>query len=375
MLNWDEGKLYYDSSNVGIYSIDWVSGNLQDSGATLSIDYGSRTLNDNLAGTTMLDYSGNDGIGNQIGVKLPLGITDTSNFLSIDPNSRILYGADGVSEAIDYSLTDGVEFNGNSTFFARIGSTTEAGYFNGTGGTVYFGDGTYAVNIDTGNLVLSSGYIVDNAVTPTTSIDPNNRQLYGSDGTSLMMDWHYGYLYGSGVEPSIDFRTKLLIDSTGTNTSVDWENRILYGADGLSEAIDYSLTDGVEFNGNSTFFARIGSTTEAGYFNGTGGTVYFGDGTYAINASGLSNLNGAVTIGGSYTLPTSDGSDGQVLTTDGAGNLTWTTSSGNVFDFAYLQPNTYNNPIQYLLATAGTGNVEFGTFTTPAPLNIDFGTL
>jgi hypothetical protein len=69
------------------------------------------------------------------------------------------------------------------------------------------------------------------------------------------------------------------------------------------------------------------------------------------------------------------GNTGQLLTTDGAGNLTWTTSSGNVFDFAYLQPNTYNNPIQYLLATAGTGNVEFGTFTTPAPLNIDFGTL
>lgn len=45
-----------------------------------------------------------------------------------------------------------------------------------------------------------------------------------------------------------------------------------------------------------------------------------------------------------------------------------------VFDFAYLQPNTYNNPIQYLLATAGTGNVAFGTFTTPASLNIDFGT-
>jgi hypothetical protein len=46
-----------------------------------------------------------------------------------------------------------------------------------------------------------------------------------------------------------------------------------------------------------------------------------------------------------------------------------------VFDFAYLQPNTYNNPIQYLLATAGTGNVAFGTFTAPASLNIDFGTL
>lgn len=43
-----------------------------------------------------------------------------------------------------------------------------------------------------------------------------------------------------------------------------------------------------------------------------------------------------------------------------------------VFDFAYLQPNTYNNPIQYLLAK--TGDVEFGTFTAPTPLNIDFGT-
>jgi hypothetical protein len=114
------------------------------------------------------------------------------------------------------------------------------------------------------------------------------------------------------------------------------------------------------------------------------------------------------------------GENGQVLSTDGTGNLSWITANGGgntnysnanvaaylptydgniaannitvagnvvgnvnglvhgidirylVFDFAYLQPNTYNNPIQYLLAK--TGDVEFGTFTVPTPLNIDFGT-
>jgi hypothetical protein len=50
------------------------------------------------------------------------------------------------------------------------------------------------------------------------------------------------------------------------------------------------------------------------------------DGTITI----LTTSGSAIQVGGSYTLPTSDGSDGQVLTTDGSGAVTFETVSAGV---------------------------------------------
>ncbi|KPM47419.1 tail fiber protein [Jiulongibacter sediminis] len=42
-----------------------------------------------------------------------------------------------------------------------------------------------------------------------------------------------------------------------------------------------------------------------------------------VYKSGDTEINGALTIDNAYTLPTTDGDDGEVLTTDGNGNLSW----------------------------------------------------
>jgi hypothetical protein len=115
----------------------------------------------------------------------------------------------------------------------------------------------------------------------------------------------------------------------------------------------------------------------------TTGNITAGTGAFFIGDGGLlSNISGTGTYSNANVanyLPTYGGNIA-------ANNITVTGNlSGNVnglvngidirylvFDFAYLQPNTYNNPIQYLLAK--TGDVAFGTFTVPTPLNIDFGT-
>ena len=104
----------------------------------------------------------------------------------------------------------------------------------------------------------------------------------------------------------------------------------------------YFYANGVPFGGGSSNYSNA---NVANYLPTYGGNVAANNVTVAGNVVG--NVEGLV-----------NGIDIRYL----------------VFDFAYLQPNTYNNPIQYLLATAGTGNVAFGTFTVPAPLNIDFGT-
>ena len=52
--------------------------------------------------------------------------------------------------------------------------------------------------------------------------------------------------------------------------------------------------------------------------------------SYTVSKEGLKVDDGSVTISGAYTLPTADGSSsGQVMTTDGSGNLSWIAPTAN----------------------------------------------
>jgi hypothetical protein len=116
-----------------------------------------------------------------------------------------------------------------------------------------------------------------------TSIDPYNRQLYGSDGTTVRIDWsgtyNYSYpisfqgndlilsasdgtpafsigAYGNEIQvwktmhldsANIAFDSSSVI-SDGTYTSIDPYNRFLYDSTGTYEMIDYS---GAGYNSNA----------------------------------------------------------------------------------------------------------------------------
>ena len=65
----------------------------------------------------------------------------------------------------------------------------------------------------------------------------------------------------------------------------------------------------------------IGNNNPAHVFDCTGDGRF----TTNLNVDGNLVLGGKLTFGGvQYTLPSSDGSAGQVLTTDGSGTLSWT---------------------------------------------------
>lgn len=65
------------------------------------------------------------------------------------------------------------------------------------------------------------------------------------------------------------------------------------------------------------------------YLKKTGGTLTGALTGTSINLSGALTVGGATSLGGvSYTWPGSDGTSGQVLSTDGSGTLSWTTASG-----------------------------------------------
>lgn len=85
------------------------------------------------------------------------------------------------------------------------------------------------------------------------------------------------------------------------------------------------------------------------------------------NGSGKIVLDGA-------NWPTSFGSSGQVLTTNGAGQLSWSNTTGGV-DWSFGGFNgTYSNPIEYLLDQQ---DINLGSFISNSfddPIEIDLGT-
>jgi hypothetical protein len=61
-------------------------------------------------------------------------------------------------------------------------------------------------------------------------------------------------------------------------------------------------------------------------------TEFYVDGSGNLNvdpSGGTTSIHGALSINDIYTFPTDDGGSSQFLQTDGAGNLTWATSSGS----------------------------------------------
>jgi hypothetical protein len=150
----------------------------------------------------------------------------------------------------------------------------------------------------------------------------------------------------------------------------------VYGGDILADVVTTTVTTAAAIS--TTTLDVFGVSTMGNIFaNGiyTDGYFYANGDPFGGGSSNYSNANVA-----NY-LPTYGGNvaaNNVTVAGNVVGNVNGLVNGIDirylVFDFAYLQPNTYNNPIQYLLATAGTGNVAFGTFTVPAPLNIDFGT-
>ncbi len=124
------------------------------------------------------------------------------------------------------------------------------------------------------------------------------------------------------------------ITTTGTGTFGSTYQAIL-GDDGNTKA--GSFTDGVttvtlaDSDGShfiaGAFQARIGSTTEAGYFTDGTRIVYLTDGTYAINAEGDSLFDG--TLGAGATTVTSlDAGAGTIQTTGAITDGTFSVDAG-----------------------------------------------
>lgn len=114
----------------------------------------------------------------------------------------------------------------------------------------------------------------------------------------------------------------------------------------LNTGLFFPSAEEVSIAGNGLEIARFDGSTGAGALNlvcgqmyvPTGLAIYTGNGSNngTVTVNGLMNVNNnklivnntGVKIGNAYYLPATDGTSGQVITTDGAGNASWTTPSG-----------------------------------------------
>src|SRR5210317_1425043 len=151
-------------------------------------------------------------------------------------------------------------------------------------------------------------------------------QIKRSSGTSAPATLKLGelaYTYGTGTQGNLGDR--LFVGEGGVDGNGDANNITVIGGQYFVDQLDHA-------NGTLTASsALLVDSNKAldeifiGNNASTGGTVKFNEGTNnGTNFIGIKAPN-AVTTSTTFTLPDGDGSNGQILTTDGSGNLSFAT--------------------------------------------------
>ena len=267
--------------------------------------------------------------------------------------------ADGNSGQV--MTTDGA---GNVTFQSITGdgntqNTLDQAYNeggSGAGNTITANAG--AVTIDGTDGILVSGFLGSGATISSPAINPtmffNPRTGSFRSGMSNGTSWDtsntgdFSVAFGSGNTASGYTSTAI-----GVSTIASGGRAFSGGSNSISSGID-SFSFGFECTANATGAVSMGvdnTSHSLGEFTvGTYSTDYTASGTLAWNindrvfsvgngssTSARSNAltiykSGEININDAYSLPTTDGSTGQVMTTDGAGNVTFQNPTTNTDD-------------------------------------------
>ena len=273
--------------------------------------------------------------------------------------------------------------SGGDFLVARTKSATPVFLVKGNG-KVGIGTASPANTLDVNGSLKINGEVVEKTVNTTgvtgsTALDPANgtvqRLVFSgnvtftdslADGESITLHIDDGSGNVVSAWPTITWATGSAPTlNTGTDTIVAvWKvNSTLYGATvGTSQDVVSDTTPqlggNLDVNGKDIVSASNGDIELAP--NGSGVVIFKGDSTKGAGQFKLNceqNSHG-ITIKGpphsataSYTLvlPNDDGSANQVLTSDGSGNLSWTTPAGSYADSSV---NTHLNQ-----SSAGSGEV------------------
>ena len=234
-----------------------------------------------------------------------VGYNALTSLTSWDANTAV--GTDALRDHTRYSantavgyqaLANDTEGYGNTAIGSEAMEANDDGYYNTALGTMalYAGKGTHH-NIAVGRKAF---YTLGNG-----GASSNNNIGIGYHAGEYMTTGDYNILIGS---------------ETRTSPRESGENQIIIGhdADGLG---DNSVT-----LGNSDVTA-VYMAEDMGAMVHADGIKFYEDTANGTNHVGFQS---AAALGGDqvWTLPAADGTDGQVLKTDGSGTLSWTAMSG-----------------------------------------------
>ena len=283
-VNIDSGTI--DGSNITV-----------GGGKTLDVSTGTLTLADNQISGDKIE----DGTINSITINNLAG--------AIDFNSQNMTNVNIDSGNIDNTIIGGGTPAAGSFSTLSIGNFTFPNS-DGTSGQVLKTNGSGSLTWQDD----SSGGGGDTVSTNT--LQPQS----GDSGLSIN--------FSSGDEN----KNKIIINNTLENALEIQDNTantyMKFGKTGTSPQIQIKKALDIEGSIDITgAFTIFGSTNfKSGFTVPAGQTITLGS-SPTFNA-GFTVPNGQITLRGvNYTFPNTDGATGQVLTTDGNGNLSWTTPS------------------------------------------------
>ena len=234
------------------------------------------------------------------------------------------------------SLSGATSPTATGTNSVAIGSDAQA---TATNGSIAFGTATrasgnanaaigYQANA-AGVGALATGYLANAAADFSTAVGRNAKTATGSNATALTNSYASGTdsfaaaianntsTYGATGANSIAIGAGLA-RATSSRAMAFGNNAIASGADSVAIGRSTDATASASFG--------FGYAVLASHAN----SLVFGTSasSSAINQITLGSTSDTVRISSAYTLPTADGTANQVLTTDGAGAVTFATAGG-----------------------------------------------
>ena len=318
--------------------------------------------------------------GNSNNAKILIG-----NIVSSDNGGISLFSA-GTSASTLRMRVSGT--TGDISFYEPTGTTPQM-VWDASADTLTFGDNVKATfGADSDLHIYHDGlnsYIADTA-TGSLHIKGTHLFLEDADGNEFirMSDQGSGgvvYLKNLGATKLATTATG--IDVTGTATADAFSGPLTGNVTGNASTATTLQTpitiNGVSFNGSAnitvtataTNALTIGSYLTGSSYNGSSAITIAADATSANTGSKLvardasGNFSaGAITASGltigAITLPATDGTNGQVLTTDGSGNVTFADAGGGGGSSSFLglgdTPSSYSGASNQLVGVNAAEN-------------------
>jgi len=171
----------------------------------------------------------------------------------------------------------------------------------------------------------------------------SNGSIYGSHISNLNTGTgtHFGiYTSLSGTGIGAQYGSYKVISNSGNNTHYGSFNSINGSGSGIQIGSNQSISNSGTGNhyGVLNFLSGSGSGIKYGTYNNilnTAGGTHYGIYSNVLKAGSyagyfLGNVSIGTTTTNNYLLPVSRGTNGQMMQTDGSGNLSWVTQTGDI---------------------------------------------